>query len=89
MNARAEKGKTAERNSPDWRAQFVPRWIQSWTVHHPHWTHVMWDETTILKLAKEMNQLEYVAKKEKYCNRCKKIYSKNFYIVDCHLSLYI
>ena len=77
MNARAEKGKTAKRNSPDWRAQFVPRWIQSWTVHHPHWTHVMWDETTILKLAKEMNQLEYVPKKEKYCNRCKKVYSKN------------
>ena len=78
MNARAEKGKTAERNSPDWRAQFVPRWIQSWKVHHPHWTHVMWDETTILKLATEMNQLEYVQKKKKIVIDAKKVYSKNF-----------
>ena len=79
MNARAEKGKTAERNSPDWRAQFVPRWIQSWTVHHPHWTHVMWDETTILKLAKEMNQLEYVQKKKNIVIDAKKYIQRILY----------
>ena len=60
MAARADQGKDAMRNSPDWRAQFVPRWIHSWSVHHPAWEHRMWDETMIIELAQELGYHDFI-----------------------------
>ena len=54
MLLRAQKGqRSGKRSSTDWRAQFIPRWVDSWKTHHaePTWTHRFWNESEILHLA--------------------------------------
>ncbi len=82
--ARAESGKTAEHNSPDWRAQFIPRWIESWKIQHPTsrgWEHKMWDESSLINLAKELNYLDLM---NKLPERIKKIDLSRYLILLKH-----
>ena len=54
MLLRAQKGQRSRaRSSTDWRAQFIPRWVESWKKYHaePTWTHRFWNESEILVLA--------------------------------------
>lgn len=55
MLSRALQGEQSRaRSSTDWRAQFLPRWVDSWKSHHaePEWTHRFWNESAILDLAR-------------------------------------
>ena len=55
MERRARQGeRLGIRGSPDWRAQFIPRWVSSWKRYHSNgWTHQLWNESTILTLARK------------------------------------
>ena len=60
MMSRANIGKGAGRNTPAWRAQFIPKWVNSWSHHNPSWKHQMWDESSILILAAETGHTELI-----------------------------
>ena len=81
MVERASRGKDSTRNSPNWRAQFVPRWVRTWSLHNPTWEHRMWDEAMILKLAQELGYLHLI---QSFSERIKKIDLARYMILSKH-----
>lgn len=84
LHARSRNGQTATRNSPDWRAQYIPRWIESWKRNHPTsqgWTHLFWDEAKLLQLAKELGYGDVM---HSFHERIKKIDLSRYLILFKH-----
>ena len=81
MAARAVSGVGAEHGAPNWRAQFVPRWIESWSTHHPTWQKKMWDGAAIIELAKELKYLDLI---QSLPERIKKIDMARYLILLKH-----
>ena len=78
LESAATASESAVRNTPDWLAQFMPRWIKSWSIHHPSWQHQMWDEVSILALAKETGYSDLF---EKLPEKIKKIDAARYLIL--------
>ncbi len=87
MLSRARQGEHSRaRSSTDWRAQFLPRWVDSWKSHHaePEWTHRFWNESAILDLARREFGGVFYKLLDSFPERIKKIDTARYLILLKH-----